>query len=490
MRRNFKSIFLIIVCGVVACAAISHVFKSWRTKQLQREIADIRRTLHEQGFKTELDDFKITTDAAMRARVAALTALGDEPKLNINGDVLVFQPVVSNGVASVLWKQEALSLGTKPYQWADLRAALNKEQVRLDAACDAALSGPFRSDMNPSYSTHYWNDTISSFDQVSRTLSYRVILKIHDGNLDAAWTNLLAVTRLVTAWEVEPAFAAHLIRATIANGASAVTWQALQFNHWPDDRLATLQSEWESPDYFTNFPEVMGLQRVDTDHRCQRWLLNPPEVDFPVSHIANILFKDPSSALKEAGYDYQAARYRGNKVLTDEKNLLLYYRDRELELRHAIQSPIWTQMRAQPGITNPPPFKSPWNEMAYSISFDSSLSSQLMAVAAVSEAQRRILVTAIALERYHGKHGSYPNSLASLSPEFLKTVPVDFMDGQPLRYRPTSDGHFLLYSVGLDCMDDGGKAPAPDALRFGSFEHGKFVVPKHVDIVWPVPAGP
>jgi hypothetical protein len=38
-------------------------------------------------------------------------------------------------------------------------------------------------------------------------------------------------------------------------------------------------------------------------------------------------------------------------------------------------------------------------------------------------------VTALALERYHGRHGLYLNSLQELVPEQLKTAPIDFMDG-------------------------------------------------------------
>jgi hypothetical protein len=49
--------------------------------------------------------------------------------------------------------------------------------------------------------------------------------------------------------------------------------------------------------------------------------------------------------------------------------------------------------------------------------------------------------------------------LASLAPQFLKTVPVDVMDGQPLRYRRLSDTNALLYSVGLNLKDDGGRPP-------------------------------
>jgi hypothetical protein len=96
----------------------------------------------------------------------------------------------------------------------------------------------------------------------------------------------------------------------------------------------------------------------------------------------------------------------------------------------------------------------------------------------------------IALERYHGKYGAYPPTLDPLAPEFVKAVPLDFMDGQPLCYRPTNNGHFLLYSVGLDCVDDNGKPPTPDGPRFFNNKNGNLVIATNVDVVWPVPAAP
>jgi hypothetical protein len=65
---------------------------------------------------------------------------------------------------------------------------------------------------------------------------------------------------------------------------------------------------------------------------------------------------------------------------------------------------------------------------------------------------------AIALERYHLAHGAYPESLDALAPQFLGKLPHDIINGQPLHYRRTSDGQFVLYSVGWNETDDGGEA--------------------------------
>jgi hypothetical protein len=63
---------------------------------------------------------------------------------------------------------------------------------------------------------------------------------------------------------------------------------------------------------------------------------------------------------------------------------------------------------------------------------------------------------ACALERYHLAHGEYPETLDALAPQFIETIPHDIIGGQPLHYRRTEDGKFLLYSVGWNETDDSG----------------------------------
>jgi len=82
----------------------------------------------------------------------------------------------------------------------------------------------------------------------------------------------------------------------------------------------------------------------------------------------------------------------------------------------------------------------------------------------------------IALELYRREHGRWPETLSELSPTFLPTIPVDRVTGEPLHYRvaegtskETSErapgnasgggGWPLVYSVGGDRDDDGGRPP-------------------------------
>jgi hypothetical protein len=73
------------------------------------------------------------------------------------------------------------------------------------------------------------------------------------------------------------------------------------------------------------------------------------------------------------------------------------------------------------------------------------------------ETMRRLALTACALERHYLAHGTYPESLTTLVPVYLPAVPLDVIDGAPLRYRRDPDSTFTLYSLALDGDDDQGR---------------------------------
>jgi hypothetical protein len=55
---------------------------------------------------------------------------------------------------------------------------------------------------------------------------------------------------------------------------------------------------------------------------------------------------------------------------------------------------------------------------------------------------------ACALARYRLKTGSFPEKLDVMVPEFIATVPLDPIDGAPMRYQRNADGGFDLWSIG------------------------------------------
>ncbi|KPK75987.1 MAG: hypothetical protein AMS25_17800 [Gemmatimonas sp. SM23_52] len=72
--------------------------------------------------------------------------------------------------------------------------------------------------------------------------------------------------------------------------------------------------------------------------------------------------------------------------------------------------------------------------------------------------ERDATLAALACELYRRRTGHWPASLAELAPRYLPAVPLDRFDGQPLRYR-VADGCGVIYSIGVDRDDDGGRVP-------------------------------
>lgn len=94
-----------------------------------------------------------------------------------------------------------------------------------------------------------------------------------------------------------------------------------------------------------------------------------------------------------------------------------------------------------------------------------------------TKAGLRTAAVAIAAERYRMANGHWPARLDELVPKFLKELPTDPFDGQPLK-TTQKDGSFVVYSIGMDRIDNGGQIdqapfqPGSD-IGFRLFDPGK-----------------
>jgi RNA polymerase sigma factor (sigma-70 family) len=75
------------------------------------------------------------------------------------------------------------------------------------------------------------------------------------------------------------------------------------------------------------------------------------------------------------------------------------------------------------------------------------------------EQRQRNLHLAFALAAYRGEHKRYPDKLDVLAPKYLAEIPSDLFSGKAVIYRRSENG-YLLYSVGVNGRDDGGRGPA------------------------------
>jgi hypothetical protein len=74
-------------------------------------------------------------------------------------------------------------------------------------------------------------------------------------------------------------------------------------------------------------------------------------------------------------------------------------------------------------------------------------------------AQERLLATELALRCYQSDKARAPARLDELVPDYLSRVPQDPFSGKAMVYRPQGT-NWLLYSIGQDGVDNGGRAVA------------------------------
>jgi hypothetical protein len=103
------------------------------------------------------------------------------------------------------------------------------------------------------------------------------------------------------------------------------------------------------------------------------------------------------------------------------------------------------------------------------------------------------LLIGVALAMYRREHdGRLPETLEALAPGLLPQMPFDRMTGGPLRYRVV-DGKPLVYSVGDDRDDDGGRVPLdaygkPDPRGASRWHCGRENAADGDWVIFPAPA--
>jgi hypothetical protein len=108
-------------------------------------------------------------------------------------------------------------------------------------------------------------------------------------------------------------------------------------------------------------------------------------------------------------------------------------------------------------------------------------SASVSCVVARNDGANAMLLTALALRAFQAENSRVPQTLKELVPSYLSLVPADpFGKGEALRYVRKGNREYVLYSVGPDGKDDGGKAPPKSnaASRLNSIQddsHGDMV---------------
>ena len=385
------------------------------------------------------------------------------------------------------WKDLAESTNT----WAESAASVEELRPRFQAVRSNLAERGWM--IGHEYAKGLHGKTVPIFDLLgmAKVLAAAAAVDLHQHRVDDAREHLMTLLRLANVLEADQYVIGQVGRVGMVHRAIPATWQALQAPGWTEPQLAQLQSTWQSQRYLSNVIRALQMERALWD-----------EDGFGRSRVS---LTDSINVINEVG---------GRRGLPTDWVMVWRYawldQDQCFHDR-AWQDPIdfartvlsatscqaaWRQRGPAPGGTSAPDLHPPnfmsavipssrYDRMRYSHScLFLPRTLDLIDSAIILENFREMLLAAVALKRYELRNGRPAPSLAALVPEYLDTVPVDFMDGQPLRYRLQEDGTWRLYSIGWDGKDDGGDpTPASPGQKYETFSDGR-------DWVWPVPATP
>lgn len=441
-----------------------------------------RETAQKAGFKLEYREFSLVLPPEEERRAAAITNAAFALRtLRVLPRTDWMKPV-ARGAARC-----GLQEGTN---WDELAVELRAAGPSIDAAMGVLLEdrplhfvpqGPYL--LLPH---------LMGLKSLGNALTARMALALRAGQMDVAWTNLSAVTALATRYDPEPTEISHLVRGVLVRQACATTWEALRTNTWTDAQLAELTARWSRVDLFRGLPDTAMLQAAQllyltatarAEYQTNRVVT--PELP----RLARLGLTEPGGAWNDlknlVHYAASQKDYARKGSYLDEAIIVRFYQRRSEEFRQAISQTNWLRMRPLPGVTSqtflqlttatPSPLQSMVNNralmLAASVRANGGGATTAIGRIAETEAWRRVLLTALAVERERLRQGHAPKSLAD-----VPGAVADFIIGQPLHYRVEAGDSVVIYSPGLDAGDDGGEMPGtkPDNFLSG-----------HTDLVWP-----
>jgi hypothetical protein len=324
-----------------------------------------------------------------------------------------------------------------------------------------------------------------SFRIGAQALQTTALCDLHNRDLGDSISNILALEGLIRARNEDPNLVSLMIRFAILGITVDVLWDALQAEGWNEQDLKTVQKlceenrrllsqmpramdgerlahlaeiEWFRTHSYNKcverklpIIESFGVQRADIDRLVaprfwRQWFFHP---------VWSFAWADQEKLqyLRAEERDAEAVRqavsggsWRGleaelaanQKAYRAPECAWRFYRRLPL---HEIPTPDWKPLK--PGEYPYGSFSRAWFTALRLLTLN------------------EMAITAVAIKRYELQHGKPPSALTDLCPAPLSQVPRDFMDGEPLRYRPRPDGTYNLYSIGANLRDDGGAVTVP-----------------------------
>ena len=422
------------------------------------------------------------------------TNLVDRLNLSISGneDLMSSPPQTSDGYWAKgtitnlkLWQNYYRALAAKTNEFpvpsqpqspaADVLLALSKYGSAIEELRQASKLPysrfPVYSDADHPFDTLLPH--LSVLKRCAQILKLRAIAELQNGQSDKALEDVKLAVELTEKIRSEPFLISHLVRIAMLQLTLQPIYEGLANHQWSDAQLAELDSELAKLDFLADYELTIRGERaasVSTLDYIRRtrdlnYMNNISGSGSKPHRILQLVF---SHFTTSDAFFYQ-----------NELTIARMYQQYDLpmvDLENGTVSPIQVRNLQTKADRDMSYHWWPYKTFARMLFPAIENAVKKLTYAQSSANMARV---AIAQERYRLAHGEYPDSLEALVPQFIEKIPHDVIGGQPLHYRRTDDGQFVLYSIGWNETDDGGVV---GLLKSGAVDINKG------DWVWRYPA--
>jgi hypothetical protein len=429
-RGGFKKRLALLFGCALLLIVFAWVLMGRRQGAAERWMAEMRT----KGEKFTLEELGLlrpaSTNAAMEIIEVAASRFKALERAQLSTSFRSSEEVGS-GRKRVVWAETNLhSVMARVLDWQTMAREIEALQPTLATLRQMLRNPPL--DSGRDYTGTVRTVSLVAIREVAQSLHDAVMLDLHNKDLSSAQKDLAALIGMARLHAGSWTIVDQMIRSAITGLAADATWNALQASGWTEEQLANLQGQFEKVSFFEETEKTLRCERAFGLYWIQR-LRDGRE-------SPTTLFAAPS---QRSWTDILSERvvHRLWRFFWVEDDTLTFVR------HHQTVIDIIHEMSNQGAFSDVAPKLTAARDK-----LDDKLRSAfryryLFSALAVpnvnwafenlvkNETLRQLTITAIALKRFELRHGKLPRELAELQPEFLTSLPTDYFDGKPVRYK-------------------------------------------------------
>lgn len=280
---------------------------------------------------------------------------------------------------------------------------------------------------------------------VSQLLNLKVSAELAATNTAAAFDDLRLMLRLVESLTPEPFLISELVNIAFLQFVMSTLWEGMTLQRWSERQLAEIQTRLAKLNFVETMQNSFAIERTTGNVFVEQVKMQRDKMRF-------LEALDPSSAIPPLGWLIPSGWFDFER-LNHVKLFQTCFMPASNSTNRTVDATFSKRRHREIEALYGGSAKAIFHHYFLARAFLPGLA-EIHKKTARGQTAANQTVIACALERYRLTKGQYPADLNALIPEFLREIPLDPVNGGPMKYR--AEKPIRIYSIGWDEKDDGG----------------------------------